>query len=1030
MTKRRRINLLIPYLDGDYYGTIFTTLQQQAGEKNAVLFTIQSLPSVRNPAAFDFPIGTEEADGWILVTNPLTAMPASPDLLRAIRATGKPVVTIGYIEPRIPCDAVVIDNRTAVREAVLHLVHEHGHRRIAFVGGTEHIDLVERFEGYKDALRECGIPYEESLHFEAFNAMRHGGIRAAEEMLKRDVSFTAVIAATDLNAVGLIETLQAAGRNIPRDVAVIGFDDLPLSAEHAPPLTTVHQPIAELARKALEALFRRMDGDAAEETVIRVPTRFVRRASCGCSYAVKAATAKAMKKELAHLQGSIRQLIASHNQLVYNLANASRSAVFDLSKMFLGIGRWGCLVMWEPDGRGEERLVVKQTFSQTGDPVPPPGTTVAIERFPPAEWLPKIGKNEFVRVQFLRSDAEDLGFIVLVGSVDRLILISEVDITRITCNISVTALLRDRLFHQVRTIADQLEIVSRTTNDGIWDWDIESRKVNWSTRIHDMMNIIGETLTDDERSFQRLIHPEDLPRFIDTLKKHIEQGEPFKIEFRIQSQTTGRQLWLFAAGDTIRDEQGKAVRMIGSLNNITEKKRAEQQIIRLAFHDALTGLPNRQLLRERFHQYKSRADKTGRKIGILMIDLDRFKIINDTLGHQTGDRLLVAVGRALEQLAAPPGGSGSGAADAFTVARLGGDEFLVLVSGMRDDGELQQAADRIIDRFQEPFLVDQLELYTTASIGLAVYPDDGTDLDTLTRSADIAMYKAKENGKNRSERYSRDNHTLTVERLAMENELRRALERGEFELFYQPQFSLEDGRIYGIEALIRWRSAERGLVHPGDFIPLAEDGGLIIPIGRWVLREACRQQKRWLDEGLPPSIVSVNISASQLQQNDFVDMVKDILAETGLPPQSLCLEITESTAIMNWNNSVETLEKLRDLGVQLALDDFGTGYSSLSMLKRLPIRNVKIDRSFVRDLAENRNDAAIASAIISLARSLGLTVIAEGVETEAQKERLRQEGCHCIQGFVFSEPLPAEACRAFLRRHGSSSPQEGRERRP
>lgn len=1022
MSDQYRINLLIPYLDGEYYGTIFSTVHREASRRNATLFTIQALASVENPAAFDYRVGTEVTDGWILVTTPHSDLPASPDFLRAIEASGKPVITIGYEETLIPCQSVIIDNRKAIRESVIHLVKEHGHRRIAFVGASDHIDLIERFEGYKEALAEFGLPLDERLHFQAPNSLRQGGAAAAKEMLAQGIDFTAVVAATDLNAMGMMEALQEAGYETPRDIAVIGFDDLPSSAEHQPPLTSIHQPIADLAKTAMDLLFRQMDGEPLPPGITRIPTRFVARASCGCSHPVAEKPLEMMKTKLAQLDSNVKHLIQSYNQLAYNLVQASREASFDFSKMFLGISHWGCLAMWDNGADGRRELVVKQVFSHQEAPAISEGMRVPIEQFPPSSWLPAIGEKEFVRVQFIRSESEDLGFIVLVGPIDKLVLVSEVDITRISCNVSVTALVRDQLFNQVRAIADQLEIVSRTTNDGIWDWDLVNNRVEWSTRTHDMMSAIGEELDGSEGSFGRLVHPEDRPKVMAALTNHLERGDPFKIEFRIQSEKTGKQLWVFAAGDTIKDHLGRNIRMIGSLTNITEKKLAERQITRLAYHDVLTGLPNRQLIRERFQQYKKEADLFGHKIGIMLIDLDRFKIINDTLGHQIGDRLLQEVGSMLERIAGTSSGADTGESGGSIVARLGGDEFVVLVPELQDGRQLQQFADRLIARFQKPFEADQLELYTTASIGMALYPDDGRDLDALTRCAVIAMYKAKENGKNRSELYDRFNHSLTVERLSMENELRRALERGEFELYYQPQYSLADGRIFGTEALIRWKSPERGLVSPGDFIPLAEDGGMIIPIGRWVLREACRQQKQWLDEGLDASVVSVNISASQLHQNDFVDMVKTTLEETGLPPHHLCLEITESTAIMNWNNSLEKLEKLRKLGVHLALDDFGTGHSSLSMLKKLPIRNVKIDRSFVRDLAENRNDAAIASAIISLARTLGLTVIAEGVETEAQWNRLVEEKCHCIQGYKFSKPLPADQCRDFLRDFGRSFP--------
>ncbi|WP_027088006.1 putative bifunctional diguanylate cyclase/phosphodiesterase [Cohnella panacarvi] len=424
------------------------------------------------------------------------------------------------------------------------------------------------------------------------------------------------------------------------------------------------------------------------------------------------------------------------------------------------------------------------------------------------------------------------------------------------------------------------------------------------------------------------------------------------------------------------------------------------------------------MFRERFEHSQWDADRSRSKLGIMLIDLDRFKIINDTLGHQAGDRLLQGVARMMEDIVYS--GSPANGADregGSTVARLGGDEFIVLLKDVQDVAQMQLVADRLIQGFQKPFVIENLELFTTASIGMSLYPDDGSDLDALYRCADIAMYKAKENGKNRSEIYNGAINSLTFERLSMENELRRALERCEFELHYQPQIELDKNEIYGVEALIRWRSPERGMVSPAEFIPLAEDSGLIIPIGQWVLREACLQKKRWIDLGLRQSVVSVNISASQLHQNNFVDMVKTVLVDTELPPEALCLEITESTAIMNMQDSINKLQQLHDLGVHIAIDDFGIGYSSLSMLKLLPIKNVKIDRSFVQDMVANPDDAAIATAIITLARNLGMIVIAEGVETEAQQKLLMQEQCNCIQGYIYSKPLPPEECLTYMRNY-------------
>lgn len=1016
MKKRHKINLLIPFLDGEYYGNIFTTLQSEATKRNSTLFAIQALATIENPNEFDYQIGTEVADGWLIMTNPLAELPSSQAFLEGIKATGKPIVTIGYQEETIDCHAIVINNRQAIKDAVFHLIREHGHRRIAFIGADEHVDLIERFEGYKEALRECGITYDEELYVRTDNSLRPGGEWAAEILLQRKVDFTAVVAATDLNAMGLINRLQAEGYNIPRDVAVIGFDDLPASKTFNPPLTTIYQPIADLAKVSIDLLYRQIEGEVIESDMTHVPTEFVSRASCGCPYEEEHMSIDLMHEKLVQTEANINHLIQSHNQFATNWASAARGELFDFSKMFVGMCHWGCLAMWDKSDEGNQ-LVITHSFSRDGDPKPPVGLKIPIEQFPHADWLPRIDEDEFVRVQSIRSDQEDIGFIVLVGPVGKLALISEIDVTRISCNISVTALVRDQLFNQVRSIAEQLEIVSRTTNDGIWDWDLTNNKIQWSTRTHDMINSIGESLTNEPESLFRLIHPEDFFHMREEFKKHIEHGIPLKVEFRIQSKHTDDQLWLYAAGDSIEDQHGRKIRLIGSLTNITGKKEAEKQITHLAYHDFLTGLPNRQMLKEHFQKCAIEAKHYNYMIGLMLIDLDRFKIINDTLGHQMGDQLLKEVANMLEDIVQAYTPNYKMARHSGLVARLGGDEFIVLLTGIKEVSELEDIADQMIKRFQKPFQVDNLELFTTASIGISVYPEDGTDLNTLTRCADIAMYKAKENGKNRSEMYNASTNSLTFERLTMENELRKALEREEFELHYQPQINLETNEIYGVEALIRWRSPGLGLVAPNEFIPLAEDSMLIIPIGRWVLREACLQMKRWIEQGVPASVMAVNISASQLQQNDFVDMVKETLEETQLPSEYLCLEVTESTAIMNWSNSINKLRELSELGIHVAIDDFGTGYSSLSMLKHLPISNVKIDSSFVRDMVVNQDDAAIATAVISLARKLGLTVIAEGVETEDQWQLLMKERCHCIQGYIISRPLPPHEYYKFIQHY-------------
>ncbi|MBU9720147.1 MULTISPECIES: EAL domain-containing protein [Bacillaceae] len=1012
MNMNTRISLMTPYLDGDYYGRIFVELHKEANKKNATIFTIQARPSGRNPEPFNYQVGTEETDGWLLMTNPQSVLPIDPELLKHIESTGKPVVTIGYPEEAIDCHSVIIDNKSATKEAVLHLIKDHGHERIAFIGSNEHLDIVERRFGYLQALTESQINHDDNLIFQAKDSIRQGGYYAAEEMIERGIDFTAIFAATDLNAMGAIEKLKEAGYRVPEDIAVVGFDDLAPAETFNPPLTTVRQSFKDLASAGFDILYRKMNGEDIEYGVTNIQTHLVTRASCGCDHVPVVEPTVDVQKQLIQSKLNLDTILTRYDEFVQRWASASREKYFDFENMFGKKSHWGCLALWDKNEQDKKDLIVSQTFSKNGDPVPPVGYKIPLNQFPPTEWIPPLKDNDFVRVQSIRNQRGDWGFIAIVGPVDELILISAADITQISFTVSAASMERDELFQQIQSIAEQLEIVSSTTNDGIWDWDVETDHIQWNVRSKDIFDTIGESLPVDYQSFFQLIHPDDYDRVLNSFKEHGEKGTALKSEFRIQGKNE-EELWVYVTGDSIR-KNDKVVRIIGSITNISEKKLADEQIKYLAFHDGLTGLPNRRLFHDRLVQSIEQADRYNYKLGVLLIDLDRFKVINDTLGHHAGDQLIQEVAGLLEKTVRSSDTISRGSREHSTVARLGGDEFIILLSHIHDVRDADVVAKRIIEKFKDPFFIQDHDVFTTASIGVSVYPDDGLDYDSLTRCADVAMYKAKENGKNQMEIYSSDINSMTIERFTMENELRKAIERNEFELHYQPQFQLENNRTLGIEALLRWHSPCRGLVSPLDFIPLAEETGLIIPIGNWVLKEACRQNKEWIDLGLPPIIVSVNISARQLQQKNFVDIVKSILEESDLPPSYLCLEITESTAIKNVEISMDMLRELGELGVNISIDDFGIGYSSLAMLKQLPISNVKIDKSFIHDMDMDKDDAAIVRAIIAMAHSLELTVTAEGVETEEQKDILTSEKCNFVQGYLYSKPLTAKECYEYI----------------
>ena len=446
--------------------------------------------------------------------------------------------------------------------------------------------------------------------------------------------------------------------------------------------------------------------------------------------------------------------------------------------------------------------------------------------------------------------------------------------------------------------------------------------------------------------------------------------------------------------------------------DVTVRKQAEEQLFRLAHFDGLTGLPNRSTLMERLDEARAVARVTGRCIAALFVDLDRFKLINDTLGHAVGDELLRAVARRFQVAVR----------ESDTVCRIGGDEFVVVLTDLQDHKEVSNLAGRLLKPLIRPFQIGPHEIFVTASVGISVYPEDGEDPEDLVKKADIAMYHAKSLGRNNYQFYHPRLDEHADRRLVLTNSLRRGLEAGEFRVHYQPKVEVETGRVTGVEALARWEHPELGLLSPSEFIPLAEEAGLIVPLGEWVLRQACGQAVAWQVQGLPPMRMGVNLSGYQLQQPGMTVVIMGILEETGLAPEWLELELTETVVMQNPSMAISVLEEIRALGIQVSIDDFGTGYSSLAQLKRFPVNTLKIDKSFIRDLEFNPTDAAIATAIIAMGTCLNLEVVAEGVEKEGQLAFLQRKGCHGAQGFLFSGPVPAEEVPGILqKRHLAAS---------
>ena len=568
------------------------------------------------------------------------------------------------------------------------------------------------------------------------------------------------------------------------------------------------------------------------------------------------------------------------------------------------------------------------------------------------------------------------------------------------------ALYKHSMDKKLRESEERYDLAVRGANDGLWDWKLKSNEIYYSPRWKAMLGFSEDEIGNNPEEWLKRIHPDDMNRVRENLFLHIEGNTShFESEYRIQ-HANGSYMWVLSRGLAVRDAEGEAYRMAGSQTDITARKLAEEQLAYGALHDVLTGLPNRALFMDRLeHRLELTKRHPDQLFAVMFIDLDRFKVVNDSLGHAVGDQLLIATAQRLQQCVRPED----------TVSRLGGDEFAILLTEVGNASDAIRVAERIEGRLVSTTMLDSVQRSTTASIGITLFNTNNTKPEDYLRDADTAMYRAKALGGHRHQLFDTAMYANAVALLEMEGELRHAVKRQEWLVEYQPIISLASGKAAGVEALIRWLHPSGRVIRPFEFISVAEDTGLIIPMGEFVLRTACLQTKAWRDAGLSRLWVSVNLSGRQFQDHDLVQKIEQTLLETGLPSDGLRLEVTESIAMRDLTYSIKVLKELNKLGVHVSLDDFGNGYSSLSYLKQFPLKVLKIDRSFIQDILLNKNSEAIATAIIFMARSLNLEVVAEGVETEQQLSFLKSKFCDEVQGFLFSKPLPAMELTGFLK---------------
>jgi diguanylate cyclase (GGDEF)-like protein/hemerythrin-like metal-binding protein/PAS domain S-box-containing protein len=557
----------------------------------------------------------------------------------------------------------------------------------------------------------------------------------------------------------------------------------------------------------------------------------------------------------------------------------------------------------------------------------------------------------------------------------------------------------------LRTSEERLRLALGAANQGWFDLNVQTGEISVSSEYVCMIGYDPASFHSSFDEWKNALHPEDRDNLLQGFGECLQTGEPKTMEYR-RRNGNGSWQWISSVGKVVSWNQNKQpLRMIGIHTDITARKLTEARIEKLAHFDQLTGLPNRLQMNDRFNYALNLAQRSGETLAVLFLDLDHFKNINDTLGHSIGDRLLMEMANRIKHALR----------EEDTVSRLGGDEFILILPNADETG-VTHVATKLLEMIARTCTLDQHELVTTASIGIAIFPTDGRDFETLMKNADAAMYRVKQDKRNAYRFFTQEMQAHSARVMQLSNAMRHALDRNEFRLHYQPQISIEDGHIVGAEALLRWQHPELGMISPAEFIPIAEDSGQIIQIGEWVLRTAITQLKDWMNDGLPAMVMAVNLSSVQFRQHNITEVITGILDEVALPHQYLELELTEAMAMDDPKAAVEVMDRLNEQGIRMSIDDFGTGYSSLSYLKKFKVYKLKIDQSFVRDITVDPDDKAIVTAIINMASSLGIHTIAEGVETAGQLAFLRLQGCDEVQGYYFSKPLPAEQFEQFVKK--------------
>lgn len=1020
------LGVLTLSVGGDYFGSILGGIAGAAASAGGRMITIQTLGAgtfeldAPEPPEFDYPVAWRHISAFIVILNS-----APLPYLTAIRRAGKPVIMISDEMPGFSCPVVQPDNRTGVREAVLHLV-EHGHRDIAFAGYLEVRDLCERYEAYRDALLECGITPRPELYFDTGDNRETGGARAAHAMLAAGLPCTAVITGNDLNAIGLMRALLSAGLELPRQQAVVGFDDMDGVVYLTPSLSTVRQRFKSLGHLAATLALRALAGEDVESRTWYVPTSFQPRESCGCPDPLTLnAVSTAQEPNIC----AADQLVAAASSELPpgepELAqHATISRGVDVLARSLNAAADG---LPEPNPLELRQALTALRTLYAHHPEGMVRMMRHVRRFG-LYLAERAGERDPDAARRVRSTTEDV-LVALAQRQSRVRPIATDEfLTKLKMLYTVSKDLLCRQESDPRDLSWVKDTNARGGCLGLWsDGPDPASRTETTLRIAANFRLAeGAVSAPAGLVTPESFPPADLVELADLSADLMVYVAPLKIgasDWGMLALVAPIEAHL-VTGREMMNQWAALLTIALDHEAVLKSLREQKELLRhAALYDPLTGLANRTLFLNRLEQaISTQARQPDHHFSVVLLDLDGFKVVNDSLGHLAGDQLLV---RVAERIRASAG-------DADVAARFGGDEFAILLchndcaAGSPDsfrhcDGAGGQdpvtVAERIRAALEVPFRLGEEEVVVSASIGISLSTSGYQHAEDVIRDADTAMYSAKWHRKGSHAVFDVAMHDRVVSRLRTETELRRALETGAFELLYQPIVRLDDAQACAFESLLRWRHPIRGLVTPDAFLPIAEDSGLMPPIGRWVLTESCRQMSAWRASGAAPEDlrISVNVSNRQFWHTRLLEDVEESLRAASLDPSALIIEITEGVIMNDVSAAHRRLAALHDMGVRLHIDDFGTGYSSLAALHRLSIDAFKIDRSFVAPLDVDARSRELVRSIISMGINLRLDLVAEGIETTRQRDHLRGYGCHHGQGYLFSKPVRADQAEAVLR---------------